>query len=72
MSDAISTLLFKFRSETHGLNEDLGKQRGRAGKVDCICVVLSVRVCCGNGVLMVVVIGGKECQKSLFACQKHM
>ena len=26
---------FKFRSRTHGLNEDLGRHRGRKGKVEC-------------------------------------
>ena len=36
MSDAGSTLLFKFRSGTHGLNEELGRHRGREGKVECI------------------------------------
>ena len=31
-------LLFKFRSGTHGLNEELGRHRGREGKVECsIC-----------------------------------
>ena len=28
MSDAGSTLLFKFRSGIHGLNEELGRHRG--------------------------------------------
>ena len=35
MSDAGSRLLFKFRSGTHGLNEELGRHRGREGKVEC-------------------------------------
>ena len=35
ISDAGSRLLFKFRSGTHGLNEELGRQRGREGKVEC-------------------------------------
>ena len=35
MSDTGSRLLFKFRSETHGLNEGLGRHRGREGKVEC-------------------------------------
>ena len=26
---------FKFRSSTHGLNEELGRQRGRKGKTEC-------------------------------------
>ena len=29
--DAGSRLLFKFRSSTHGLNEELGRHRGREG-----------------------------------------
>ena len=29
VSDAGSRLLFKFRSGTHGLNEELGRHRGR-------------------------------------------
>ena len=36
VSDAGSRLLFKFRSGTHGLNEELGRHRGREGKVECI------------------------------------
>ena len=28
-------LLFKFRSGTHGLNEELGRHRGREGKTEC-------------------------------------
>ena len=35
MSDAGSRLLFKFRSGTHGLNEELGRHRGRKGIVEC-------------------------------------
>ena len=35
VSDAGSRLLFKFRSGTHGLNEVLGRHRGREGKVEC-------------------------------------
>ena len=33
--DAGTRLLFKFRSGTHGLNEELGRHRGREGKVEC-------------------------------------
>lgn len=33
--DAGSRLLFKFRSGTHGLNEELGRHRGRDGKKEC-------------------------------------
>ena len=32
--DAGSRLLFKFRSGTHGLNEELGRHRGREGKTE--------------------------------------
>ena len=36
--DAGTRLLFKFRSGMHGLNEELGRHRGREGKVECsIC-----------------------------------
>ena len=33
--DAGSRLLFKFRSGTQGLNEELGRHRGREGKTEC-------------------------------------
>ena len=33
--DARSRLLFKFRSGTHKLNEELGRNRGREGKMEC-------------------------------------
>ena len=33
--DAGSRLLFKFRLGTHGLNEELGRHRGREGKTEC-------------------------------------
>ena len=32
--DAGSKLLFKFRSGTHGLNEELGRHRGKEGKTE--------------------------------------
>ena len=32
IGDVGSRLLFKFRSGTHGLNEELGRHRGREGK----------------------------------------
>ena len=35
MSDVGSRLLFKFKSGTHGLNEELSRHRGRKGKVEC-------------------------------------
>ena len=31
----VGYILFKFRSGTHGINEELGRQRGREGKVEC-------------------------------------
>ena len=34
--DAGFRLMFKFRSGTHGLNEDLGRQRGREGRKECL------------------------------------
>ena len=38
--DAGTRLLFEVRSGTHGLNEELGRERGREGKVECsICGV---------------------------------
>ena len=36
VSDAGSRLLFKFRSGTHGLNEELGRHRGRDGRKECV------------------------------------
>ena len=33
--DTGSRLLFKFRSGMHGLNEELGRHRGRDGKTEC-------------------------------------
>ena len=38
--DAGSRLLFKFRAGTHDLNEELGRHRGREGKMECFL--------CGN------------------------
>ena len=35
VSDAGTRLLFKFMLGTHGLNEDLGRHRGRDGKSEC-------------------------------------
>ena len=56
--DAGSRLLFKFRSGTHGLNEELGRHRGREGKTKVICVGMSVsmRVMCYEGVQHIVVL----------------
>ena len=36
VSDAGTRLLFKFRSGTHGLNEELGRHRGREGRKECL------------------------------------
>ena len=36
VSDAGTRLLFKFRSGTHGLNEELGRHRGRSGRTECV------------------------------------
>ena len=35
VSDAGTRLLFKFMSGTHGLNKELGRHRGREGKMVC-------------------------------------
>ena len=40
VADAGSRLLFKFRSGTHGINEELGRHRGREGNKECVL--------CGN------------------------
>ena len=34
LRDVGTRLLFKFRSGTHGLNEELSRHRGREGKVE--------------------------------------
>ena len=49
VSDAGSKLLFKFRSGTHSLNEELGRHRGMEDKF------WSVTVCCACVQLIVVV-----------------
>ena len=36
VSDAGTRFLFKFRSGTHGLYEELGTHRGRNGRTECI------------------------------------
>ena len=43
LHDTGSRLLFKLRSRTHDLNEELGRHRGQFGKT-VLYVVLSVRV----------------------------
>ena len=35
VADARSRLLFKFRSGTHGINEELGRRRGRESNKEC-------------------------------------
>ena len=42
VGDAGTRLLFKLRSGTHGLNEELGRHRGREGKYN-LCVICAVR-----------------------------
>ena len=37
MGDAGTRLLFKLRSGTHGLDEELGRHRGREGKCMTLC-----------------------------------
>ena len=44
VSDTGTRGLFKFRSGTHGLNEELDRHRDRESKSECILCVLSVRV----------------------------
>ena len=44
VSDAGIRLLFKFRLGTHGLNEELGRHRGRNGRTECVYVAMSVRM----------------------------
>ena len=36
VGDAGTRLLFKFRSGTHGLNEELGRHKGREGRKECL------------------------------------
>ena len=36
VGDAGTRLLYKFRSGTHGLNEELGRHRGREGRKECL------------------------------------
>ena len=42
--DARNRLLFKFKSGTHGLNEELGRHRGREGRMNVLCVEMNVRM----------------------------
>ena len=36
VSDAGTRLLFQFRSGTHGLNEELGRHRGKNSRTECV------------------------------------
>ena len=47
----VTKLLFKFRSGTHGLNEELGRHSDRDGRVECtLCGAEceSVITCCAS------------------------
>ena len=44
MGLVMQELDYCLREGTHGLNKELGRHRGREGKSECVCVVLSVRV----------------------------
>ena len=61
VGDAGNRLLFKLRSGTHGLTEELGRHRGREGRKECLlcdaecesdshvswdCLLLEVPSCC--------------------------
>ena len=51
VSDAGTRLLFKFRSGTHGLYEELSRHRGRNGRTECIKFCVEMNVCpCFMGV----------------------
>ena len=43
-----SKLIFKFRSRTHGLNEELGKHIGREGRKECLLCVRVLVMLCGS------------------------
>ena len=48
-SDEGARLLFKFRSGTHGLNEELGRHSDRDGRVECtLCGAECESTCCGS------------------------
>ena len=47
VGDAVTRLLFRFRSGTHGLNEKLGRQRGREGRKECLLCDAVLVMCCG-------------------------
>ena len=54
MSDAGTRLLFEFRSGTHGLNEELGRHRGREGKLECA-------LCAGEYECASAIVSGSKC-----------
>ena len=41
--------MFKFRSGTHGLNEELGRRRGREGERSAYCMMMNVKIALNNG-----------------------
>ena len=55
VSDMGSKLLFRFRSGTHGLNEELGRHSTRNSSKACLFLWVWVRVCraCFMGMLRV-------------------
>ena len=62
-SDAGSRLMFKFRSDTHGLNEELGRHRGREGMKECLLCDDECESCV-VGVSSIVVLG----LRSILSC----
>ena len=45
--------MFNFRSGTHGLNEELGRHRGREGKTECfLCGIIIISVSQDSNVLL--------------------
>ena len=48
-------LIFKFRSGTHGLNEELGRHRGREGRKECLLCDCECESVSGNAQRIVTV-----------------
>ena len=44
VGDAGTIVLFKYRSRTHGLHEELGMHKGREGRSNTCYVMMSVNV----------------------------
>ena len=61
VADAGSRLLFKFRSGTHGLNEELGRHRGRVKNVCCVVMSVRVSVMCRGSVQHIVTVELTSC-----------